>query len=339
MTGERAFTGNAAGTIMHKVLEEDPPAPTRLNVTLPPGFDAVVQRALAKRLEERFANAREFIDALNAAARGEFLDPVSDFLAPAPVAKPAVSDEGGVERTMVTTRGEIAAPGKKAAASQAALGVGIAAFALLVVAGIFWATRSPGPANPAPAVAAAPALVPVTPPAAVPKPFDPVKALERVFDARDRDYSVSVVPNPTSVKIGKDRLGFWITSAKPGYLYVMMVGTDKSFNLLFPNAVDANNHVAAGQAIDLPGKGWAMTAAGPKGVDHFVAIVSESPRDFSAAGLRKVDPFGEFPADVAASLAAAAGDKPLFAGTPVCKAGAACSPRYGAAIFSVEETD
>jgi hypothetical protein len=55
--------------------------------------------------------------------------------------------------------------------------------------------------------------------------------------------------------------------------------------------------------------------------------------------LKKVDPFGEFPADVAASLAAKAGDAPLFAGTPVCTAGGACSPRYGAAIFSVEETD
>jgi hypothetical protein len=141
------------------------------------------------------------------------------------------------------------------------------------------------------------------------------------------------------VKIGKDRLGFRVTSAKPGYLYVLMVGTDKSFNLLFPNAVDAKNQVAATQAIDLPRSGWAMTAAGPKGVDHFVAIVSENPRDFSAAGLKKVDPFGEFPADVAASLAAHAGDAPLFAGTPVCKSGSSCSARYGAAIFSVEETD
>jgi hypothetical protein len=52
--------------------------------------------------------------------------------------------------------------------------------------------------------------------------------------------------------------------------------------------------------------------------------------------LKKVDPFGEFPPDVSAKLAAQAGSAPLFAGTPKC-AKEPCSPRYGAAIFSIEE--
>jgi hypothetical protein len=52
--------------------------------------------------------------------------------------------------------------------------------------------------------------------------------------------------------------------------------------------------------------------------------------------LKKVDPFGEFPPDVSAKLAAQAGSAPLFAGTPVCPK-EPCSPRYGAAIFSIEE--
>jgi len=81
-----------------------------------------------------------------------------------------------------------------------------------------------------------------------------------------------------------------------------------------------------------------MTAGGPSGTDHFVAIDSDNPRDFSAAGLRKVDPFGEFPPDVAAKLAAQAGSAPLFAGTATCSR-EPCSARYGAAIFSIEEID
>jgi hypothetical protein len=147
-----------------------------------------------------------------------------------------------------------------------------------------------------------------------------VNALERIFEARDRDHLVNVVSD-NRVRIGKDRFSFRVTSAKPGYVYVLMVGTDRSFNLLFPNAVDNDNRIAPGQALDLPRAGWSMTAGGPKGADHFVAIVSENPRDFSAAGLRKVDPFGEFPADVAAKLSASAGSAPLFAGKPVLQGG------------------
>jgi hypothetical protein len=181
------------------------------------------------------------------------------------------------------------------------------------------------------------AVAPVA--SAAPKPFDPVQALERVFEARDRDHRVSVVPEKPRIQVGKDQLRFRVSSGKPGYVYVLMVGTDRTFNLLFPNAVDNANRIGAGEALDLPRKGWAMTASGPKGVDHFVAIVSESPRDFSAAGLKKVDPFGEFPADVAAKLTANAGNAPLFAGNPACKPKTDCPARYGAAIFSVEEIE
>src|SRR5213075_506895 len=169
-----------------------------------------------------------------------------------------------------------------------------------------FATKEPAP-TPAAPLAPTATLAPVAP-----KPFDPVQALERVFEARDRDHRVSVVPDQPRIQVGKDLLRFRVSSGKPGYVYVLMVGTDRTqFNLLFPNAVDAGNRIAAGQELDLPRKGWAMTAGGPAGADHFVAIVSENPRDFSAAGLRKVDPFGEFPPEVSAKLAAQAGSAPL----------------------------
>ena len=331
LTGERPFTGTQASTIMHKILQTEPPPPSLLNVQVPHAFDGVLRKALAKRPDDRYATAREFADALNAAVAGRAIEPPPT----------VVSDGGDVDRTRLASAAASAvAPAGRS--KGAVIGFGIATLVGLTALGLgVWLSKQlPARSPSAPVVAKGP-VVPAVPAAlAEPKPFDPVNALERVFDARDRDHPVNVVPDKPRVRIGKDRLRFRVASGKPGYVYVLMVGTDKSnFNLLFPNAVDGENRIAAGQELELPRPGWAMTAGGPKGADHFVAIVSENPRDFSAAGLKKVDPFGEFPLDVAAKLAASAGNAPLFAGTPACKGPGACSARYGAAIFSVEEVD
>ena len=66
LTGEKPFTG-ALTTIMHKVLKEDPAAPSALNVQVPRPFDGLVRMALAKRPDERFQSGREFAAALQAA--------------------------------------------------------------------------------------------------------------------------------------------------------------------------------------------------------------------------------------------------------------------------------
>jgi eukaryotic-like serine/threonine-protein kinase len=70
LTGERPFSGTAT-TIMHKVLMEDPLPPSRLNVQVPKPFDAVIAKAMAKRPEDRFQTAREFADAIRAAAANQ----------------------------------------------------------------------------------------------------------------------------------------------------------------------------------------------------------------------------------------------------------------------------
>ncbi len=69
LTGEKPFAGQLT-TIMHKVLKEDPIAPSELNVQVPPAFDKVVRRAMAKRPEDRFQSAKEFAEAVQAAAAG-----------------------------------------------------------------------------------------------------------------------------------------------------------------------------------------------------------------------------------------------------------------------------
>jgi serine/threonine-protein kinase len=66
LTGRKPFLGNAA-TVMQLVLSQPPPDPSRINPKLSPLINRVLQRALAKKCEERYQNAREFADALREA--------------------------------------------------------------------------------------------------------------------------------------------------------------------------------------------------------------------------------------------------------------------------------
>ena len=113
LTGDKPFTGTVT-TIMHKVLKEEPPAPSELNVQVPRAFDALMKKALAKRPEERFQTAQEFADALAAALR--------------PVAADATLVAGG-DATLMSDA-TLAAPAAAVPAPRPASGSRISAFAI-----------------------------------------------------------------------------------------------------------------------------------------------------------------------------------------------------------------
>ncbi len=71
LTGVSPFLAETPATVMHKVLQTDPPKPSAINAALPAGFDGVIARALAKKADERFQNAREFQAALLQALQGK----------------------------------------------------------------------------------------------------------------------------------------------------------------------------------------------------------------------------------------------------------------------------
>src|SRR6266571_660990 len=71
LTGQKPFTGEGAWTVAKKIVQEDPPMPSSINVALSPEFDRVVAKALAKDPDQRFATAREFSVALRRAAEGK----------------------------------------------------------------------------------------------------------------------------------------------------------------------------------------------------------------------------------------------------------------------------
>ncbi len=67
LTGEKPFEGGFSA-VMHKALHTDPPPPSKLSVTAPQAFDAVIATALAKRPEDRYPNAAAFAAAIRAAS-------------------------------------------------------------------------------------------------------------------------------------------------------------------------------------------------------------------------------------------------------------------------------
>ena len=131
---------------------------------------------------------------------------------------------------------------------------------------------------------------------------------------------------------------FKVKTEKAGHLYVLMHGTDGAIIQLFPNVEAKNNQFRADTTLSLPsGKGnWDISVGGPPGIDHFIAIVSKFPRDFSGLGLKMRDGFAQTTVDEASAAAKAQGSgASVFSGRPVCQQ--PCTDDYGAALFTVEE--
>jgi serine/threonine protein kinase len=76
LSGEKPFTGETLPALMHAICTEDPRSLSAAIPTLTATVEKVMLRALAKRPEERFASASDFIGALSIAlAESDFLKP------------------------------------------------------------------------------------------------------------------------------------------------------------------------------------------------------------------------------------------------------------------------
>ncbi|HEU5180548.1 MAG TPA: serine/threonine-protein kinase [Candidatus Polarisedimenticolia bacterium] len=77
LTGERPFGGDTISTIIYRILYDEPRPPRIVNEKLPPAFDQILKRALAKEPADRFQSGAEFAEALSNYSTYHFKRPVS----------------------------------------------------------------------------------------------------------------------------------------------------------------------------------------------------------------------------------------------------------------------
>jgi len=182
-----------------------------------------------------------------------------------------------------------------------------------------------------------------------PATINPSATLFDIYNRRDDRRQVTLTTGRPAFRIGRDNVEFTLSSSHAGYVYLLMVGSDgKTFDMIFPNKLDQNNRIEAGQSLQLPRKQWEIQAGGPAGKNYLLAVVSDSPRDFSKLGMRPAGPFS-----IAQATPITAKDIQLVtlnapsAESSDCQVAtmrnlkvkqASCSSAYGAAVTTVVET-
>lgn len=208
--------------------------------------------------------------------------------------------------------------------------------------------QAAAPAAPAKPVAQPVALKPDTAPAPVAVKPRPMATLNDIYNNRDDRRLVTLTSASSKLRIGKDALDLTLSSRESGYVYLLMVGSDgETFDLLFPNQIDRNNLIQAGETLKLPRSSWQLTAQGPAGRDTLLAIVSDAPRDFAKAGLKPAGPFSSVEA-VATKDIQLVSSTSSEASSNECNADGRqqtrnlaiqkrCSNAYGAALLTIDE--
>ena len=135
----------------------------------------------------------------------------------------------------------------------------------------------------APVVPSAPSLsassISKPTPVVVPPALASLATLKDIEQQRNPKRKVEVKLSKPALKIGKDLLDMSIQSSHTGYVYLVLLGSDrKSFYVLYPNGLDQNNKILAGQTLRVPKPEWQIKSAGPAGTNQMLVMVSDSPR-------------------------------------------------------------
>lgn len=309
-------------------------------------FLRAIDEGLALRPEDRPQSIAALRERLFAAAVHDdevtVLRPAADDDKTVVAATPPARVQPVDEATVMQSPAEPAPPAPPPP-SKAGLFLVAGMAALAIVAGAVWfftggedtkpvdvAVKSP----PVDAPASAAVVVPADP---VRPPFSTTAVLDEIVRGADPAIAVRAVADRERLAIGRDRMSFRVQSSQPGYLYVFLSGTDQSnLALLFPNEIDQDNRIGRDAEVVLPRKGWQITAGGPAGTNHLVAMVSREPRDFANAGLKRGETIPEFELSALQRLWGAPGAAP-GAGKARCPTGGQCDAPYGASALRIEE--
>lgn len=197
---------------------------------------------------------------------------------------------------------------------------------------------APGPSRPAtpsaiPSVVPGPAAPAASSPATDPSPpFASLATLTDIASQADPRRAPEVSGHDRRLSIGRDTLELVVTPPRDGYLYLVLLGSDaRSFYLLFPNGLDMDNRVRAGQPLRLPREDWRIRAAGPAGVNQLLVVVSDTPRALERLGRARPDAKAPF----TFALNTLGGRRALFDFLTSAPTGGAES--FGARLLAVEE--
>ncbi len=190
----------------------------------------------------------------------------------------------------------------------------------------------------------APAPGPVTPVAAdVVQPLAPAtvswsQAVQALSGMASREITVSGAKS--SLTVGKDALSFSLKSEQAGYVYLLLLDkTDSKLSLIFPNALDLDNRIAAGSPMRFPRESWSFTADAPAGEWEVLVIVADTKRDFAGLGLVAHDGIASAPLKELEHALARLGPDSL-AGVSVCqKEETRCAADFGVSHFKVTEVE
>ena len=126
-------------------------------------------------------------------------------------------------------------------------------------------------------------------------PLASVATLKDIEAQRNPMRKLDIKLAKKTLKINQDYLDLQIKSSHDGYLYLVLLGSDKkSFYMLYPNKLDRNNRIQAGKVINLPNQTWQIKSAGPAGVNNILVMVADSERDLKTLevfGADKNSPF------------------------------------------------
>ncbi|MDD5030157.1 MAG: caspase family protein [Rhodoferax sp.] len=171
------------------------------------------------------------------------------------------------------------------------------------------------------------------------------QALRQMFDQRDAKRQVNVNVSQDQLIIGRDALEFSVQSDRPGYVYVALAGSDnQSLYMLFPNDLDQDNQLAAGQILHLPRANWRVKASGPEGQDSLLVLVADAPRNLRALQKNRAGPFvvslndASGRAQLGALMTASEfGASPVCSGSSQARPKSLCSDAYGAKMVTIRE--
>lgn len=174
--------------------------------------------------------------------------------------------------------------------------------------------------------------VPSAPPAAE-AAMASLATLKDIEQQRNPRRVVTVSVQKPSLKIGRDSLALDIKSSHDGHVYLILLGSDaKSFYVLYPNGLDKDNAIKAGQTLRIPKPHWEVKAAGPVGTNHLLVMVADSPRRLS--GLTLSEPTANEPFTYALNNLGGRSELIQFLTRETQNGG---SESFGAKLISVKE--